>query len=179
MLSEAAVAVLSCLSYQPDAQLLVNVHPFGGVYWADEMPGICQFIHCLRQDRAVILRMFSIRRELWSAEVLSNRDKELWDSIRAQVPTWPLFRRMELTDEDKLARKEAERQVAQELDAISKGPSLPFDSWKQLLRRDCELRDKLVAFDALGDDVLRLLWEAGTEPSVNGIMKNGEGMSSD
>lgn len=178
MLSVAAVEVLSRLPYQPDAQLLVNVHPFGGVYWADEMPGIRQFIHCLRQDRAVILRMFSIRRELWIAEALSDGDKELWDSIRTQVPTWPLFRRLELTDEDKLARQEAEKQVAPEL-AISKGPSLPFDSWKQQLRKDCELRDKLVAFDALGDDVLRLLWETGTEPSVNGIMKNGEGMSSD
>ena len=116
MLSEAAVNVLSSLTYQPDAELLFNVLPFGTVYWADEIPDIRQFVHCLEQDRAEIFRMFSIRQELWNAEALFDRDREFWDSIRAQVPTWPLFRRLELTDEHQLARQKAELQVAQEFD---------------------------------------------------------------
>ena len=58
----------------------------------------------------------------------------------------------------------------------SPGPSEPdnvpaeFHTWKLRLRKDCELQDKLVAFEALGDFVLRLLWENGVEPSVEGIM---------
>lgn len=52
------------------------------------------------------------------------------------------------------------------------GFSLPFDSWKLHLRKDCELQDKLPAFNALGDDVLRLLWETGIEPSVIGIVNH-------
>ena len=118
MLTEAAVEILSSLLYQPDAQWLFNFHPFGSIYWADEMPEIRQLVHCLGQDRAEILRMFRIRRELWNAEALSDVDKELWDSIRAQVPTWPLFRRLELTEEDKLARQKAEQRVAQEFEAL-------------------------------------------------------------
>ena len=119
MLSEAAVKVISSLAYQPDTQWLVNVLPFGGVYWADEMPDIRQLVHCLELDRAEILWMFSIRQELWDAEPLSDGDKELWDSIRAQVPSWPLFRRLKLTDEHKLARQNAEQQVTQEFEALS------------------------------------------------------------
>lgn len=38
MLSETAVKECAELVYQPDAEWLVNVHPFGSVYWADEMP---------------------------------------------------------------------------------------------------------------------------------------------
>ena len=119
MLSEAAVEVLSGLPYQPDAQWWVNVYPFGSIYWADEMPDIRQFVRCLKQDRAEILWMFSIRRELWNAEALSVGDRDLWDSIRTQVPTWALFRRLELADDDKIAKQEIEQQVAQEFDALS------------------------------------------------------------
>ena len=47
---------------------------------------------------------------------------------------------------------------------------LPFDSWKESLREDCEQQGKLVAFDAIGDPALRLLWRTGIEPSVKAII---------
>lgn len=119
MLSQPAVEVLSSLTYQSNAEWLVNVLPFGGVYWADEMPDIRQLVHCFEQDRTQIVRMFSLRLELWNAEGLSDDDQEFWDSIRAQAPTWPLFRRLELTEEQKRVRQKAEQQVAQEIDAPS------------------------------------------------------------
>ena len=119
MLSETAAKILSTLAYQPSAQWLVNVLPFGSVYWADEMPDIRQLVHCRKQDRVDILRMFSIRLDLWDGRALSDDDKELWDLVRAQAPTWPLFRRLELTSEIKLARAAAEHQVTQEFDSLS------------------------------------------------------------
>jgi hypothetical protein len=48
---------------------------------------------------------------------------------------------------------------------------LPFASWKECLRQDCVRLDKLVPFNALGDECLRLLWESGTQPSVQGIIQ--------
>lgn len=48
---------------------------------------------------------------------------------------------------------------------------ITFESWKSQLRKDCELEGKIIAFDALGNSVLRLLWEQGLEPSVKGILK--------
>jgi hypothetical protein len=47
---------------------------------------------------------------------------------------------------------------------------MSFDAWKLLLRKDCELRDRLIAFDALGDTVLQLLWERGFDSCIQAIV---------
>ena len=119
MLSQIAVKQLSGLTYRPEAEWLVNVLPVGSVYWADEMPDIRELVHYPEEDRERILRMFSIRLKMWDAEALSDDEKRLWDSICAQVPTWALFRRVSLTEEQKVARQKAEQQVAQEFETLS------------------------------------------------------------
>lgn len=118
MLSETAVKECAELVYQPDAEWLVNVYPFGSVYWADEMPDIPKFVH---QDRQEILAMFSIRLKVWDGEVLSDDEARLWDAIRGQVPSWPLFQRLHLTEQHKLARQEAERKLADSIEQLPDG----------------------------------------------------------
>jgi hypothetical protein len=49
-------------------------------------------------------------------------------------------------------------------------PDVPFEVWKQQLLHDCTRRG-LLAFTALGESVLHVLWAAGIEPSVNGIIQ--------
>ena len=49
-------------------------------------------------------------------------------------------------------------------------PAIAFELWKVQLRKDCELHDKLAAFDAMGEYVLHLLWETGLEPTVQSIV---------
>ena len=48
---------------------------------------------------------------------------------------------------------------------------IPLDTWKALLRKDCEMQGKLIAFDALGDYVLQLLWTRGLDPTVKAIIE--------
>lgn len=50
---------------------------------------------------------------------------------------------------------------------------LTFDGWKLRLREDCESKDKLVAYSSLGEECLKLLWELGTAPSVQGVVDGG------
>ena len=50
---------------------------------------------------------------------------------------------------------------------------LPFEVWRLRLQEDCERQDKLLAYKNLGEDCLKILWEAGTEPSVEGIVNGG------
>jgi hypothetical protein len=50
---------------------------------------------------------------------------------------------------------------------------LPFAVWKERLRQDCERLNQLGAFNALGDERLKLLWESGTPPSVQDIIQAG------
>lgn len=54
---------------------------------------------------------------------------------------------------------------------VSSAP-LSFDVWKLQLRDDCELKDKLPSFDAMGDFVLRFLWERGLDPTVQAIIED-------
>ena len=53
-------------------------------------------------------------------------------------------------------------------------PGLPFDVWKAQLREDCARLGKLTAFSSFSDHVLTILWKHGTQPSVEGIVKDGK-----
>jgi hypothetical protein len=48
--------------------------------------------------------------------------------------------------------------------------TLPFESWKEGLHNDCQKQGNLAAYDALGEFVLRFLWETGVEPTVQAIV---------
>ena len=51
--------------------------------------------------------------------------------------------------------------------------TLPFEVWKVCLHKDCEDHQRSREFDALGEYVLRLLWEQGLEPNVQAIVNDG------
>ncbi|MCU1311416.1 MAG: hypothetical protein JWO20_2541 [Candidatus Angelobacter sp.] len=121
MLSEKAAALLAALPYRPDAKWEVNILPFGSIYWNDEMPAIGD-IFDRPEDMSIIFLMFGIRLKLWDREVLNVQDQQLWDAVKRQVPHWALFHRLDLTDEQKHARSEAERQVEREFESLSDGP---------------------------------------------------------
>jgi hypothetical protein len=117
MLSKKIVAVLAALPYQPDAEWEVNILPFGSIYWKDEMPAIGDLFDRL-EDMAIIHAMFGMRLKIWDDEALNTQDQELWDAVKYQVPHWALFKRLSLTDEQRIAREKAERQVEQEFESI-------------------------------------------------------------
>ena len=50
-------------------------------------------------------------------------------------------------------------------------PPFPFDFWKLCLREDFVLQGKLPAFESMGDECLRLLWESGALPCVRDIVQ--------
>jgi hypothetical protein len=51
--------------------------------------------------------------------------------------------------------------------------SLTFEAWKALLRNDCIVGEKLRAFDAVGDAILRILYENGVDPTVEAVVRDG------
>src|ERR1700693_1614015 len=106
MLSEKIVAVLATLPCQPDAEWEVNILPFGSIYWKDEMPALVDLFD-RTEDMAIIHAMFGMRLRIWDGEALNAQDQELWDSVKRQVPEWALFKRLSLTDEQRLAREKA------------------------------------------------------------------------
>jgi hypothetical protein len=117
MLSEKIVTVLSAMPYQPNAEWEVNILPFGSVFWKDEMPAVRDLFD-RPEDMGIIHAMFGMRLKIWDGEALNPQDQALWDAVRQQVPQWALFERLSLTDEQRLAREKAERQVEQEFESI-------------------------------------------------------------
>lgn len=116
MVSERMVAVLSALRYHPDAEWAVNILPFGSIYWKDEMPALADLFN--EHDMLIVMKMFGIRLRLWDGEVLDAQERQLWDSVKDQVPDWALFKRLSLSEEQKTARQEAERQVEHEFESL-------------------------------------------------------------
>ena len=117
MLSEKMVSVLSALAYRPDAEWEVNILPFGSIFWKDEMPEITDLFD-RPEDMMVIHRMFGTRIKLWDGEALDLQEQQMWDAVRVQVPRWALFKRVHLSEEQKLARAKAERQVEREFQSL-------------------------------------------------------------
>lgn len=52
-------------------------------------------------------------------------------------------------------------------------PPIPFDVWKLRLRRECEHRGHLGAFDSINDKVLQLFWKRGLDPTVKAVVNDG------
>src|SRR5438132_13171640 len=109
-LSQKAVSILSALQYHPSAGWGFCVVPFGSSFWHDEMPDMFQLCENT-DDQFLINSMFDLRLRTWDGHALTAEEQRLWDSVKAQVPDWPFFKRLFLTNEQKQAREQAETEV--------------------------------------------------------------------
>ena len=119
-LSKKAVSMLTALQYQPSAAWGVNILPFGSIFWLDEMPSMAELFGSA-DDTYLIHSMFGLRLKLWDGQSLDANDQQLWDSVKAQVPEWPFFKRLCLSSEQKRARAQAELQVEQAFESLTEG----------------------------------------------------------
>jgi hypothetical protein len=117
-LSQKAVSILSALQYDPSAGWGFNVTEFGSIFWHDEWPDMFELCENA-DDQALIYSMFALRLRSWDGHALTAEDQRLWDSVKAQVPDWPFFRRLFLTNEQKQAREQAETDVQFWFEALS------------------------------------------------------------
>src|ERR1035438_2737047 len=117
MLSETSVALLAAQTYRADSKWGVNILPFGSIYWLDELPGGLE-VFKRPDDMSIIYAMFAIRLKLWDGEALNAQDRSMWEAVQQQVPSWALFSRLGLSDEQRLAREDAERQVEKEFESL-------------------------------------------------------------
>jgi hypothetical protein len=115
MLSATILALLSDLTYRSGAKRQVCLLPLGGIYWEDEMPDLREIIKIPEDDRNQMFRLFGIRVRLWKGEALPADDQLFWDASRAQMPSWALFQRQEISAHDLHAQDEAERAAAEGL----------------------------------------------------------------
>jgi hypothetical protein len=118
MLSKAAIAFLSPLTYRANAERRSCLLPLGGIYWEDEIPDFDVLLELSERDRNLVYRLFSIRFKSWNGETLSDADQSFWVKARSQVPNYPLFQRLELSAEDQRAQDEVERDAVEGFRAL-------------------------------------------------------------
>ena len=108
MLSDTTIKYLSALTYRADARLVTCWLPLGGIYWEDEIPNFQELWKLPEDDQDKILRLFWIRKRVWANQVLPDEDQELWETVKSQVPDWPLFQRLAISAEQKQMQLDAE-----------------------------------------------------------------------
>jgi len=113
MLTDGALKYLSPLMFNPCAERLSCMIPLGGIYWSDEIPDFHALIKLSESDRKQIYRLFAIRFRLWAGEQLTDDDRSYWNGAQRLIPNYPVFHRVQISDDDRAA------QVAVEQDAIA------------------------------------------------------------
>ena len=120
-LSPSLVAYMSALTYRAESKRLVSLMPLSGIYWDDEIPDLRALLSLGEDDKMQYLCLFAIRIRLWRSEALSDEDQNLWDTVRTQVPTCPVFMRLNISDDDRKTQCEAEEETGEMLDGLFSG----------------------------------------------------------
>ncbi len=121
MFTEQAKEYLDKLTYKASAERDTSNVPLGGIYWKDEIPDWDAFHELPEEDKNNILRLFSIRFEIWDGTVLSAESAAYWAEARSLFPRCPIFQRLMLSADDKQAQEAVMKEAESFLDALFSG----------------------------------------------------------
>ena len=119
MLNQTALAYLAALTYRDDAKRQICWIPVSGIYWDDEIPDLQELWKVPEDGLLQILRLFSIRYAIWRGESLSGDDQLFWDDAKSRLPGNPIFQRLKLAADDRLAQESAARAGADMIEALA------------------------------------------------------------
>jgi hypothetical protein len=162
MLDDASAEYLASRTYREDAKREINILPLGGIYWEDEYPfcgaEVVPETVVSEGNYSQILRMFALRVQLWKGKQFSEENREFWDAVQAKAPTWALFHRLVITDDDMKAQ-DFGTQLADEFEA-----SIWKDADEILVEDDNGTRHVSATFDLTKDEPV----DEKTEEDPNG-----------
>jgi len=121
MLTDGALKYLHSLTFNPCAERLSCMIPMGGIYWSDEIPDFHVLMNVPESDRKQIYRLFAIRFRLWAGEQLTDDDQSYWSATQRLVPNYPVFHRVQISDDDRAAQAAAEQDAMAGFEALFGG----------------------------------------------------------
>jgi hypothetical protein len=110
-LSNSAVATIESLRFDPEAEMRFCLIPLGSIYWSDELPSKMFLEFSEGADRNFAMRLFAIRINFWNSGELNSKERFFWNEAQARFSRWPIFQRMELTDESRRAHEEVQKEA--------------------------------------------------------------------
>lgn len=88
-----------------------SILPLGSVYWTDELPPL-KFLGFTRDhDRMFVMQLFAIRINFWTNGEINDEEVTYWNEAKERFPHWPIFQRLNATDEIKRAHAECQKQM--------------------------------------------------------------------
>jgi hypothetical protein len=106
-------AGFQALRFDPKAIMHSILMPYGSIVWDDELPPMRQrqFLNH-RECNFSIIRLISLRKQLWLSGSRIEPNDEVWQQARALIPDWPGFRRLSLKREEWEALQFCEEETA-------------------------------------------------------------------
>ncbi|MBO6891168.1 MAG: hypothetical protein JJ866_04425 [Roseibium sp.] len=119
MLTPETVDYLRRQTYDPAAEQLSIIVPVSTLYWSDEMPDTKALRRLGNGAYDEVIRLLSIRRQIWEHLQVSNEEQEFWSSAISLAPDFPGFRRLDLSPEDREAQFQIDRLEAEFFDELA------------------------------------------------------------
>lgn len=118
MLSGNAANIIQALAFDAHAETIHCLLPLGSIFWSDELPSLRFLAFNDAADRNAVMRLFAIRINYWNTGEMRPEDKSFWDAAQKQFPNWALFRRMHLTEAERLKHEKVQKQAEDFFDVI-------------------------------------------------------------
>jgi hypothetical protein len=145
-LSEPTAIKIRGLRLDPDATMGYCSIPLGSIFWSDELPDGKPIIIDNDDDRIQVLRLFAIRITVWNTGAMDETSEQYWNAALEQFPDWPVFRRLHLTDTERLAHEEAQQAATETFDALL------IDADDASIGSDGDLTTYDIRYDLTNDD---------------------------
>jgi hypothetical protein len=112
---KTALEAYRALKHDPHCNYSLCVIPLGSITWPDEHPGRGPGVPCMHPEcEDSILRIFLARTRFWQDGAVPKTMHATWNEARALIPEWPLFKRLDLTPDQRTgltAAREEQRDV--------------------------------------------------------------------
>jgi hypothetical protein len=107
------VEIIEKLRFEPQAEMRWCLVPLGSIYWSDELPRKMFLEFREAADRDFAMRLFAIRINFWNNGAMKEEDEAFWNEAKTRFPSWPIFQRLELTNESKRAHLKVQAEAEQ------------------------------------------------------------------
>jgi hypothetical protein len=102
-LTEDTARKIKALRYDHKAEIIYCPLPLGSIYFSDELPD--GLLPERVGDFIQVMRVLGIRVNLWNGLALSEEDRAIWEEASIRFSDWPIFKRLELTLEQRKAHE--------------------------------------------------------------------------
>lgn len=111
LVSNEGAAIIESLRFDPQARMRWSILPLGSIYWTDELPPLMFLEFKQNDDRMFVMHLFAVRINFWTNGEMNDEEATFWNEAKARFPNWPIFQRLNVSDEIKRDHEECQKEM--------------------------------------------------------------------